>query len=89
MERGGKPERISPDGLGVASPEGPDELLALDEGLTRLATVEPQAAELVHFRYFASLARSASAGLLGLSLRSTHRLWADAKAWLFQKLEQD
>jgi RNA polymerase sigma factor (TIGR02999 family) len=88
-KRGGGRERLDLDDLAVASPERPDDLLALDEALTRLAAVEPQAAELVHLRYFAGQTMSAAAGLLGLSLRSTHRLWAYAKAWLLQELGRD
>jgi RNA polymerase sigma factor (TIGR02999 family) len=88
-KRGGGRERLDLEELAVASPERPDELLALDEALTRLAAVEPQAAELVHLRFFAGQNMSESADLLGLSLRSTHRLWAYAKAWLFQELERD
>jgi RNA polymerase sigma factor (TIGR02999 family) len=89
FKRGGGRERLDLDEVTVASPERRDELLALDEALTRLAAVEPQAAELVHLRYFAGQTMSASADLLGLSLRSTHRLWAYAKAWLLQELERD
>jgi RNA polymerase sigma factor (TIGR02999 family) len=88
-KRGGGRERLEVDGLTVACPERPDDLLALDEALTRLAEAEPQAAELVHLRYFGGQTMSAAADLLGLSLRSTHRLWAYAKAWLLQELEQD
>ena len=88
-KRGGRRERLSLDDLTVASPQRPDELLALDEALPRLAAVEPQAAELVHFRYFGGQTMSEAANLLGLSLRSTHRLWAYAKAWLLQELEQN
>ena len=88
-KRGGGRERLSLDDLTVASPQRPDELLALDEALTRLAAVEPQAAELVHLRYFGGQTMSEAANLLGLSLRSTHRLWAYAKAWLLQELEQN
>jgi RNA polymerase sigma factor (TIGR02999 family) len=89
LKRGGPRERVILDDLAVLSSERPDELLALDEALTRLAAVEPQAAELVHFRYLAGQTMSASADLLGLSLRSTHRLWAYAKAWLLQELKRD
>jgi RNA polymerase sigma factor (TIGR02999 family) len=89
LKRGGRQERFDLDGLPVASPNRPDEVLALDEALTRLAAVEPQAAELVHLRYFAGQTMSGAAELLGLSLRSTHRLWAYAKAWLLQELERD
>src|SRR5438105_1312940 len=88
-KRGGGRERLDLEDLEVASPERPEDLLALDEALTRLAAVEPQAAQLVHLRYFAGQTMSAAADLLGLSLRSTHRLWAYAKAWLLQELERD
>jgi RNA polymerase sigma factor (TIGR02999 family) len=88
-KRGGGREQLNLDDVTVASPERPDDLLALDEALTRLAAVEPQAAELVHLRYFAGQNMKAAADLLGLSLRSTHRLWAYAKAWLLQELERD
>src|SRR5262245_53701266 len=89
VKRGGGRERLDLDGLTVAAPERPDDLLALDEALTRLAAVEPQAAELVHLRYFAGRTMSDAAELLGLSLRSAHRLWAYAKAWLLQELDRD
>ena len=89
LKRGGGRERLDLDDLTFASPERPDDLLALDEALAGLAAVEPQAAELVHLRYFAGQTMSAAADMLGLSLRSTHRLWAYAKAWLLQELERD
>jgi RNA polymerase sigma factor (TIGR02999 family) len=88
-KRGGGRQRLDLGDLTVAAPERPAELLALDEALTRLAAVEPQAAELVHLRYFAGQTMGAAAELLGLSLRSTHRLWAYAKAWLLQELGRD
>jgi RNA polymerase sigma factor (sigma-70 family) len=89
LKRGGRLERLDLDALPVASPERPEEVLALDEALTRLGAVEPQAAELVHLRFFAGQTMSSAADLLGLSLRSTHRLWAYARAWLLQELERD
>jgi RNA polymerase sigma factor (TIGR02999 family) len=89
LKRGGHRERLSVEDVAITARERPEQLLALDEALTRLAAVEPQAAELVHLRYFAGQTMSDSSELLGLSLRSTHRLWAYAKAWLLQELERD
>src|SRR5262245_56267893 len=89
LKRGGKGKRLDFDTITLVSAERPDELLALDEALTRLATIEPQAAELVHLRYFGGQTMSDAAELLGVSLRSAHRLWAYAKAWLLQELEKD
>jgi DNA-directed RNA polymerase specialized sigma24 family protein len=87
--RGPCRERLNLDDLTIASPERPDNLLALDEALKRLAVAEPAAAKLVHLRYFAGLTMNDAASLLGLSLRSANRLWAYAKAWLLQELEQN
>lgn len=90
LKRGGGWERFDLDEhLTLAAPERPDDLMALDEALTRLTVAEPQAAELVHLRYFAGLTMNDAADLLGLSLRSAHRLWAYAKAWLLQDLESN
>ena len=89
IKRGGGRERLDLDDIAAISPERSESLLALDEALTRLAQVEPQAAELVQLRYFAGQTMSAAAAMLGLSLRSTHRLWAYAKAWLLQELKRE
>lgn len=90
LKRGGGRKQLDLEELAVAGPDRPgDDLLALDEALTRLAAVEAQAAELVQLRYFAGRTMSEAAELLGLSLRSAHRLWAYAKAWLLQELKQD
>jgi len=86
VKRGGGRERLNLDDVTIASPERPDNLLALEEALKKLAVVEPQAAELVNLRYFAGQTMNDAAELLGLSLRSAHRLWAYTKAWLLQEL---
>jgi RNA polymerase sigma factor (TIGR02999 family) len=69
------------DELGLA-----EQLLALDEALTRLAAHQPQAADVVKLRYFAGLTADQAADSLGISLRTANRHWAYAKAWLFQQL---
>ena len=89
LKRGGGRERIDLDDAEIASPERSEELLALDAALDRLATIEPQAAELVQLRYFAGCTLEESAELLGLPLRSTQRLWAYVKAWLLEELAGD
>jgi RNA polymerase sigma factor (TIGR02999 family) len=58
------------------------ELLALDDALTRLAAFHPQGAAIVQYRFFAGLAHSEIAELLGTSERSVRRSWMTAKAWL-------
>jgi RNA polymerase sigma factor (TIGR02999 family) len=63
-----------------------EDLLALDEALTKLAVANPQAAQLVQLRYFAGLSIPEAAQTLGISPRSADRLWAYARAWLHQEI---
>jgi RNA polymerase sigma factor (TIGR02999 family) len=66
----------------VAAPEVSEDLLALDEALTRLAPVNPRAARLVHLRYFGGLTIQQAAEVLGISSRTADADWAYARAWL-------
>ena len=63
-----------------------DEILAVHEALDQLATANPGAAKLVNLHYFAGLSLDEAASALGVSPRAGYRLWAFARAWLFQKL---
>jgi DNA-directed RNA polymerase specialized sigma24 family protein len=80
-------QRHELDGLEVALPEIPEDVLALDEALTRLAATDKQAAELVHLRFFAGLPLAEAAAMLGISPRTADRLWAYARAWLHQEIQ--
>jgi RNA polymerase sigma factor (TIGR02999 family) len=73
----------------ITGPEtGCDDLVALDEALTRLEGHEPDAARLVKLRYFAGLSHQDAAGALGMSRGMADRLWALGKAWLFRELSK-
>jgi RNA polymerase sigma factor (TIGR02999 family) len=61
------------------------ELLALDEALAELEQHDPPAAQLVKLRYFAGLSHQDAAAALGIGRRAADRLWALAKAWLYQR----
>ena len=63
-----------------------DELLDLDDALTRLAAVDPPAAELVKLRVFAGMTVDEAASLQGISPRTAKRNWAYARAWLGREL---
>jgi len=71
----------------IVVPELREDLLALDEALDQLASVDRQAAELVHLRYFAGMTLPEAAQQMGISPRSADRLWAYARAWLHQALQ--
>ena len=81
-KRGGERVRVDLDAVAPATSPLGDNLLDLDEALTRLAEADPTAAELVKLRYFAGLSIPQAAEALGIGARSADRLWAYARAWL-------
>ena len=87
LKRGGELVRQELDEAILAAPEPREDLVALDEALTKLAAADPTAARLVQLRYFAGLAIPEAAQVLGVSPRTADRLWAYARAWLHQEIE--
>jgi RNA polymerase sigma factor (TIGR02999 family) len=63
-----------------------DELLDLDQALTKLGQTDPQAAELVKLRVFAGMTVPEIAQFQGISPRTVKRNWAYARAWLGREL---
>jgi RNA polymerase sigma factor (TIGR02999 family) len=68
----------------VAAEQGvvDEQLLALDEALTRLAAEDPVAARVVELRHFAGLSIEDAAATLGMSRATAYRHWTYARAWL-------
>ena len=60
-----------------------EDLVALDEALTRLAAQEPVKAKLVTLRYFAGLTIAEAAEMLGISSATAERYWTYARTWLY------
>lgn len=72
----------------IVAPEVPEDLIALDEALQRLAEHDPQSAELVKLRYFAGLTIPQVAEILGVSPRKADFIWSFARAWLRREIEE-
>jgi RNA polymerase sigma factor (sigma-70 family) len=64
------------------------ELLALDEALDRLATVDTRAAEMVKLCFFVGLTQEEAAQELGVSVSTAERIWAFARAWLLREMRK-
>ena len=71
----------------VAAPDRAVDVLALDEALARLATLDPRKARLVELRYFAGLSIPEAAAALGVSQATVGREWSVARMWLRRELE--
>jgi RNA polymerase sigma factor (TIGR02999 family) len=88
-KRGGDWARVDFEGLDVATSVTPDQLVALDEALERLAAVDALAGRLVKLRYFAGLAVDEAGAALDVSPATAYRHWAYARAWLRTELLKD
>ena len=64
----------------------PEDLLALDEALTRLETVNQRQCRVVEYRFFGGMSVKETAEALGVSVASVKRDWAICRAWLNQEL---
>jgi len=84
LKRGGGAHRMDLEQLSLAVDDPSQELLVLDEALSELERNDAQAAQLVKLRFFAGLTHQQAADALGISRRSADRLWALARAWLYQ-----
>jgi RNA polymerase sigma factor (TIGR02999 family) len=85
-KRGGGGQRFDLDALDVATTAAPDQLLALDDALARLAEGDPAAAQLVALRYFAGLTVDEAGRAIGISTATAYRHWNYARAWLHSEL---
>jgi RNA polymerase sigma factor (TIGR02999 family) len=76
---------ISLSQVDVPADEGQD-LLALNEALSRLESIDPRASRVVELRYFTGLSERETAEALGVSIATLKRDWAFARAWLLDQL---
>jgi RNA polymerase sigma factor (TIGR02999 family) len=86
VRHGGELRRVDFDEQLQISNESCVDLLALNELLDRLATEEPEVAEVVKLRYFAGLTIEETAQALQLSVRTVNRHWAFGRAWLYERM---
>jgi RNA polymerase sigma factor (TIGR02999 family) len=88
LKRGGDLQRVDVDAVELLSPMPDDELLALDEALDRLTTVDTRAAEMVKLCFFIGLTQEEAARELGVSISTAERIWAFARAWLLREVRK-
>ncbi len=81
-KRGGQGQRVPLEAADVGRMPQDDELLAIDEALTRLVTEDPAAARLIQLRYFAGLSVEDAAEVAGISRSSAYEHWAYARVRL-------
>jgi RNA polymerase sigma factor (TIGR02999 family) len=87
-KRGGGQQKVGLDDAVLLTGEQSDELVALDEALSRLAQFDARQSRIVELRFFAGLNEEETAEVLGVSSRTVRRDWGVAKAWLYGQLNE-
>lgn len=89
VKHGGEFERVELDAVELPLPMPDDQLLALNDALDRLATVDGRAAEIVKLCFFVGLTQEQAGKELGVSLATAERLWGFARAWLYREMQRN
>ena len=88
-KRGGGTERISFDEALVVSSERGADIVALDEALSKLTSIDPRKGKVVELRFFGGLSVEETAEALQISAVTVMREWSMSKAWLYNSLSND
>jgi RNA polymerase sigma factor (TIGR02999 family) len=86
LKHGGGVPRADIKLANIVGPMPDEDLLALDEAMTRLAAEDPIRARLVQLRYYAGLSNEDAARVLGISGVTAKRYWRYARAWLHREV---
>jgi len=86
-KRGGYATRVVLDEATRATPPVDLDLLALDDALDRLSSLDAGQARVVELRFFGGLTVEETAEVVGASAATVKRDWRSAKAWLFRELK--
>ena len=87
-KRGSGAQRVSLDEAEDVSSERAADLVALDEALKNLATIDARKAEIVELKYFGGLTIEETAEVLEVSTPTVERDWQTAKIWLLREISK-
>jgi len=89
LKHGGQNQRVNLEDIDPASPIKPDELLALDEALERLATEDLEVARLVELRFFAGLGHQETAEIMHFTAHRGWTLGLRPEFGLFEAMQEE
>jgi len=90
VKRGGSKQRVSLSSVDAwTRGAGPEEFLALDVALSKLAELDARAARVVELRFFGGLQEDEVAEVLNISTITVKRDWKTARAWLSSYLRPE
>jgi RNA polymerase sigma factor (TIGR02999 family) len=88
LKRGARARKVDLDHVDIAVETDESTLLQVSDALEKLASVDPQCADLIKLRFFVGLNYEEAAQALGISERSAKRHWTFGRSWLYRELSQ-
>jgi len=85
-KRGGALHRVDLGEANASVASSPEEILALNDALDKLARIDARQSRIVEMRCFSGLSLQEVATVLGVSEKTVKRDWALAKAWLHREV---
>ena len=89
QKRGGEAVKVSLEGVSPRRDVGPEELIALNDALDRLAEHDERMAQVVECRFFGGYTTQETADVIDVSRSTVVRDWRAAQAWLNRAMEAD
>jgi len=86
LKRGAGMQHVSLNEAALVGAGRPTDLVALDDAMTALASVDPRKVRVVEMRFFGGLSVEETAEVLKVSAVTVMRDWNTAKAWLYREL---
>jgi RNA polymerase sigma factor (TIGR02999 family) len=89
QKRGGRALKVSLDESAAVTEARAAELLAVDEALDKLTSIDARKGRIVELRFFGGLTEAETAEVMGISSPTVQREWRAAKAWLYRMLTDE
>jgi RNA polymerase sigma factor (TIGR02999 family) len=85
---GGNHKKVDLDNANIFIESFSEDIIALDEALTKFAAEDPQKAHMIKLCYFGGLSLEQAARVLKISRATAYRYWSYARAWLYDEIKK-
>jgi len=85
-KRGGAALQVTLSEAAEVAPRSTSDMVALDDALKTLETLDPRQSKVVELRFFGGLSLEETAEALRVSVSTVRRDWSLAQAWLYREL---
>ena len=86
LKRGGTRIAVPLESIDVSADDRAELVVALDEALDRLRSLDERQARVVECRFFGGMTEEEAAEAIGIGVRTAKRDWAKARSWLYTEL---